>query len=99
MKKILVNGCLTMMIVILCLAVIAYIWSIWEHQQTLYFYCEATGRATPRTGWDSVNLLSPTIGFFILFVIVPITGITALVRRKILKSEMSKGEISQDNNI
>ena len=90
MKKKLVNGSLVIMIAILALAIAAYLWSVWEHQQNLYFHCPVTDMTVRRTGMDSLNFISPIIGYFIFLVIIPITLIIVFVRRKIMKAECRK---------
>jgi len=83
--KWLVNIFLFAMILILLFAIIAYIWSIYDHQQNLYYRSEATGELIRRTGMDSMDLRSPGIGYFNAFVIFPVTIAAFFIRRAVYK--------------
>ena len=82
-----VNVFLIIMIIILCLAIVLWIWSDWEHRRTLCMTCPATGIYSCRTGLDSVDLLTPLIGSIIFFVILPITSLTAFIAKKMKQSK------------
>ena len=76
------KGCLMTMLMILASAIGFWIWSHWDHNRNLCYFEGSTGAMYCRTGWDSVNLLSPVTGWFIVLIIVPITLITVYFVRK-----------------
>ena len=77
--------CLAVLLVFACLSFFVFVWSLWYHQQNLYYYLPEVGMEVRKTGLSAANFLSPML-FLVFALLALLTAIVAAIWKKIEKT-------------